>query len=445
LCLAALGATAAWYGTLNDVDSLVRLGAVAVPSGLTLSVLPWRDARRLLPVFGALLFLIPLPAFVKDCVSLPLQQVNSRTVGTIADAFHLPVERMGSLFRMNHAEVSIDAACNGLRLFWSLLLVSYAVCFAFAIGPIWRLLILAASPGVALACNLVRLTATIALYSLAPTVVASTFHDVSGWLMIAGGWLIPYSFVWAFHGTQQDRPAAASVTSSPNGARGFTGPLRGVLAACCLLATLFASWSDAGTDDHRVHLAMDRASHLLERIPYRLDRWVGEDVPLPAHQRDVLQPDLLLHRRYCNLDDGQAIVLIVVFHADGRSHAGHLAPRCYAAHGWTLDHDGRRECPVGRSNTAVTSYEFSRTSAGSTDRLTVAELIHWDRRPTQRRSWWPSPSPSRSSLTRIQVLNDGRLSESDRNGFLSRVEEIVAPYLRSDPAAIREALATNAM
>jgi hypothetical protein len=48
-------------------------------------------------------------------------------------------------------------------------------------------------------------------------------------------------------------------------------------------------------------------------------------------------------------------------------------------------------------------------------------------------------------LTRIQVLNDGRLSESDRNGFLSRVEEIVAPYLRSDPAAIREALATNAM
>jgi len=439
LLLTALGATAAWYGTCRNVESLVCLGAVVVPTGLTVSVLPWHDTRRLLPVFGALLFVIPLPAVAKDCVSLPLQQVNSRVVGIITDALNLPVERLGSLWRMNNVEVSIDAACNGLRMFWSLLLVSYAVCFVFPIGPVCRAVILAASPVVALACNLVRLSTTIVLYALAPVDVASTFHDVSGWLMIGGGWFIPYSFVWAMNGTQQDLGAAAPASQCTNGERSFTHPLRVVLGACFLLATLVASWSDAGTDVTRARLVMDRANHLLESIPYRLESWVGEDVPLPAHQRDVLQPDLLLHRRYCNIDDGQVIFLIVVFHVDGKAHAGHQAPRCYAAHGWTLQEDGRRECRVGRSNTAVTNYEFFRRSAGSTDRLTVAEFIHRDRGPTRALSWMPYGTPAPSSLTRIQILNNGHLSESDRNDFLAHVEEIVTPYLQSEPAGPREA------
>ena len=75
----------------------------------------------------------------------------------------------------------------------------------------------------------------------------------------------------------------------------------------------------------------------------------------------------------------------------------------------------------------------------------VAEFIHRDRAPTPSPGWMPSGSPAPSSLTRIQILNDGHLPESDRNDFVAHVEEIVTPYLQPEPVAPRKAtLASNA-
>ena len=85
----------------------------------------------------------------------------------------------------------------------------------------------------------------------------------------------------------------------------------------------------------------------MENAPYRLGRWVGTDIPIPAAALRLLHPNAILSRRYQCLDRALSVQLLLVHCTDARDMLGHFPPVCYPSSGWSpLDVNPVREALV---------------------------------------------------------------------------------------------------
>jgi exosortase/archaeosortase family protein len=91
---------------------------------------------------------------------------------------------MGNMLRINHRDVMVEDACNGLRMVFALTLVSYAFAFGVPLRNWIRGLIVLLSPLTALVFNVVRLVPTVWAFGRYSAEVAQTIHDVSAWVML---------------------------------------------------------------------------------------------------------------------------------------------------------------------------------------------------------------------------------------------------------------------
>src|SRR5690606_29806668 len=134
-----------------------------------------------------------------------------------------------------------------------------------------------------------------------------------------------------------------------------------VLALALLL--LPAAWSPRAArtaDDVARHRAIARA---VESMPYRIDGWVGSDVPVPGIAKGILQPNALLSRRYERIGNGEGATIVIVHCADARTMFGHHPSVCYPNAGWTGSADAVRTVdlsPWPARSLPMHEYRFSR-------------------------------------------------------------------------------------
>lgn len=171
------------FGERNLFESLWHGGAVLVFIGCLVTLVGGEVLRRFLPAFVILVFLVPVPGLIRQQIALPLQQGVARATTAVFDVIGVDVLRSGNVITIDGRDVAIAEACNGMRMVFALVLVSFAFAFGTPLRPLPRLLVVLASPLVALACNVVRLVPTVWLYGVKPE-VADAFHDASGWLML---------------------------------------------------------------------------------------------------------------------------------------------------------------------------------------------------------------------------------------------------------------------
>jgi exosortase len=207
--LGALVALGGWlvslWGFYHGVQSLWHGGAVLVVLGCVLSVLGKHALFRFFPAVAVLVFLVPVPGRIRQQVAIPLQGWTAQVSEVVLETFGVPIERSGSLLSVrqgttHHAasgappgkvvDINIVEACNGLRMVWPLILMSYAFSFGLPLRNWVRLTILLASPLAAIGCNVVRILPTIWLYGNASERVAAAFHDYSGWPMLPISFLL---------------------------------------------------------------------------------------------------------------------------------------------------------------------------------------------------------------------------------------------------------------
>ncbi|MEM6333618.1 MAG: exosortase/archaeosortase family protein [Planctomycetota bacterium] len=180
----ALGWMLFSYGEARTIDTFWYLGSATTLAGVALTFGGIDLLRYFLPAFGVLIFLVPVPGSLRPHVALPLQTATAAVVEWLFVAFGFPVERLGNVVEINGQPVLIEEACNGLRMVFSLILVTYAFAFSTPLRQYVRFLLLAASPLLAIACNVLRLVPTILLYGYADDAVGDLFHDLAGWAML---------------------------------------------------------------------------------------------------------------------------------------------------------------------------------------------------------------------------------------------------------------------
>jgi exosortase len=190
LVVAALGWAISSYGFYHGHQSLWHGGAVMVMLGCILTVLGKQLLFRFFPAVAVLVFLIPVPGMIRQQIAIPLQTWTAQISQVVLEVIGVPVERSVNQLTVNGIPVNIIEACNGLRMVWPLILMSYAFSFGLPLRNSVRFLVLAASPLAAIFCNVVRILPTIWLYSYHTKKVADLFHDYSGYMMLPIAFLI---------------------------------------------------------------------------------------------------------------------------------------------------------------------------------------------------------------------------------------------------------------
>jgi len=141
-----------------------------------------RQLREHLAALVLLLGVIPVPGLLRQQLTLHLQLYSATVNDFVMTACGVGIERSGVILSSNGVNIEIAEARNGMRM----LLVIYAVCFAFPLSTNKRTALLLISPLIACILNTSRLITPVALYSFVSEQTGSTFHDVSGWLIPLG-------------------------------------------------------------------------------------------------------------------------------------------------------------------------------------------------------------------------------------------------------------------
>ncbi|HAI12553.1 MAG TPA: hypothetical protein DCM28_12675 [Phycisphaerales bacterium] len=170
-------------GYYNGIEAFWHLGSLMIVLGCFTTVVGAEVIAYFLPSFVALLFLIPAPGMIRTWFSIPLQGLVARATQFIFEVVGVPVIRSGSLLSINEMDVTIAEACNGMRMVFALMLVSYCFAFSLPLRQYVRVLILLVSPICAVLCNIIRTVGAVWVYANHQE-SAELFHAVSGWVML---------------------------------------------------------------------------------------------------------------------------------------------------------------------------------------------------------------------------------------------------------------------
>jgi Protein of unknown function (DUF3485) len=136
-----------------------------------------------------------------------------------------------------------------------------------------------------------------------------------------------------------------------------------LLAASLLGAIAVQNYATthASADLHQYRARIRQAA---ERIPARIGPWVGQDVPVPTRAVTTLRPNVLISRRYVNVETGLSAGLMLVHCNDAHHMVGHYPLRCYPAEGWRLVSSRPHDWQVGDLRLSGTKYEFDKQEIG---------------------------------------------------------------------------------
>jgi hypothetical protein len=112
------------------------------------------------------------------------------------------------------------------------------------------------------------------------------------------------------------------------------------------------------------------------QVPDRIGGWVGQEAPVPAQALTVLKPNVMLSRRYVNVENGQTAGVMLVHCSDAHHMVGHFPLRCYPARGWKVQSSKPSEWIIGDLHLTGTEYQFTKESLGGGDEsLVVANCL----------------------------------------------------------------------
>jgi hypothetical protein len=133
-------------------------------------------------------------------------------------------------------------------------------------------------------------------------------------------------------------------------------------------AVLRAHAKDAGPY-HRVVLARSQT------IPYQIGNWFGTDTPVPPAAVSLLHPNVIVSRRYEQLQTGRQASVLLVQCSDARDILGHYPPVCYKAHGWTQTGAAQKDWQVDDLLIQGVRYEFSSLKVERTAQLVIYNFM----------------------------------------------------------------------
>jgi exosortase len=180
----AVGILLAYDGYHHARRAFFHMGTVLVALGSAITVLGPAVLFKFWHATLLLGFIVPMPNTVRLKIAFPLQTWMAAIAQWIANLLGQGVVRRGHELIINGRTVNVDESCNGLRLVFMLILVTWLFAFVTPLKTWVRWTVVLLSPLVAMLCNVIRMVPTLYMHGHTTRETADSFHDIAGWCMI---------------------------------------------------------------------------------------------------------------------------------------------------------------------------------------------------------------------------------------------------------------------
>lgn len=169
--------------SLPTFTFITRLAFFSSLFGLILLLKGWPTIRILRYPFVIALFMIPLPGFLYERITLPLQFVASFLAEQSLDLLGYSVLREGNVLRLPHQTLEVAEACSGLRSLLSLSFLGQAYIYLFDRKVWMRFAIAAAIIPIAVIANTGRIVFTAIMSNIDKVWASGIYHESAGWVV----------------------------------------------------------------------------------------------------------------------------------------------------------------------------------------------------------------------------------------------------------------------
>lgn len=397
MLLITLGVLLWIVGELSTIYVIVQYSFLFVFYGLVLLLVGWPVFRKLWMPLLILLFMIPLPAFFSNNLSLQLQLVSSQLGVLLVRLAGISVLVEGNVIDLGTYRLQVAEACDGLRYLFPLMTLAFVVAYFYR-APFWkRAIVFISSIPVTVMMNSLRIGVIgITVEHWGTSMAEGLLHEFQGWMVfmlslavvLGIAWLLnrfgrsrlPWRDAFAF-----DAPAATVVAGPP-----IERPLSRsfVAGAVAVVAIAAAGW----LLPERTEATPARSSFV--EFPVQIDSWSGRRGSIERVYLDALQLDDYLMNDYARRS-GNPINLYVAYYGSQRKGQSAHSPRsCLPGGGWQMREFGQRILPftlrdgtamrVNRalielgSSRQIVYYWFQQRGRIITNEYLVKWYIFWD-------------------------------------------------------------------
>ncbi len=175
-------------------------------AGCVLTFFGWRVLWWSLPSIAFLGFAMPLPYSLEIAMRLPLQGVATELSTFALVLLGIPAMAEANVIRIGTETYGVEEACSGIRIFFGIAALAFAIVVLARRAWITRLLILLSILPVAIVANSTRIVITCILYQEVGSDAAKRFsHDFAGMLMIPFAAILLGGVLWILTRVLQER------------------------------------------------------------------------------------------------------------------------------------------------------------------------------------------------------------------------------------------------
>jgi len=169
--------------SLPTFTFMTRLAFLLSLVGLILLLRGAQSLTQLAYPLLLLLFMIPLPAYIYDRITLPLQFVASALAEWMLELLGYSVLREGNILHLPGQTLSVVEACSGLRSLLSLSFLGQAYIYLFDSKPWMRIAIAFVIVPIAVVANGIRILVSAILGEHNRAWGQGMVHESTGWVV----------------------------------------------------------------------------------------------------------------------------------------------------------------------------------------------------------------------------------------------------------------------
>jgi exosortase len=185
LVLMLLGAFLLCIGPpgLDTFAAVSRVAFLLSVLGTVIFLRGWKTIYLLLYPLSLLLLMFPMPGFVLEKITFPLQIIASQLAEHILELMRYSVLREGNILILPGQTLNVAEACSGLRSIMALTFLGQAYIYLFDSRAWMRLLMAFLVIPIAVLANSLRIVASAVAGSYNREWGTGTYHESTGWIV----------------------------------------------------------------------------------------------------------------------------------------------------------------------------------------------------------------------------------------------------------------------
>jgi exosortase D (VPLPA-CTERM-specific) len=428
-----------WYlAGLSTIYVIGQYGFLVVLYGMVLALAGPRLFRALAMPLLILVFMVPLPAFFSNSLSLQMQLLSSALGVDLIRLFGISVFLEGNVIDLGSFKLQVVEACDGLRYLFPLMTLAFIVAYLFRASFWKRAVVFLASVPIAILMNSARIGLIgVTVEYWGEKMAQGILHDFEGWVVFMLSIMVLLALAATLNrigsGERSFRDALA-VDFGPPVPKASAAVSARFMSTPFLAALVIALAANvcAATVPERIELKPARRS--FAEFPAAVAAWDVVRFPLEKVYADDLNLDDYLLAEF-RRPAGSAVSVWIAWYDSQRSGNSVHSPRsCLPGGGWqlrsltqrTLRIDGGRNLPVNRalieqgSERQLVYYWFQQRGRAITNEYAVKWYILHDAVTLNRTD---------GALVRLIVPLRAGETEAEADRELTQFTSTLAPLL----------------